>query len=150
MSEPIDLETGRTVNVEEDVEQLIDGLEGADEVTAEDLERVRNELPTHPFLAELTQKALPYPWDEVFEFVNADPPYWRTKPRRDTPGHRRGQEALAEAAREASELGAEGTVEHDGKEIQANAAYIARRTEGSGSTVAESGRRALRRLRSLL
>lgn len=138
------------MSVEQDVQETIDELESTETVTEEDLEAAAESFPTDPLLAKLVKKALPPPWDEVFEYVNdGRRRYWRTKHARDTEGERRSQEAFAEAAAEAE--GLTGTVEYEGKEIPASAAYAAEKMKGSGDGGTPTrGRRALSRLRSVL
>lgn len=155
MSDQIDPET--VSDVEATIESHVHRLATLGTITEEDLNEFRLDLPTDPMLAELVKRSLPYPWSELFEYVEASehrPAHWRTAHDRrairsaaDLEHKRR----FAEAAREAR--GLEGTVERDGKEIPASAAHVAdavsgETTESDGP--AAPGRRALRRLRELL
>lgn len=128
-----------------------------EEITAADLERLRESLPTDPESARVINRALPFPWGEVFEYVSPSDRqsgYWRVAPdRRESPpdGMREAQEELAAASQ--SVAGTEGTVERDGKRVPRNAAAIADRLQGRRLSVARaraSGEKALRRLRDVL
>lgn len=139
-----------------DLRERIEGLEERETMTAEELEDLRRSLPTDPLTARAVKLALPYPWSEVFEYVEGSErqsAYWRTKP--DRSSRSEAQRRRDELAREAGEVmtGIQGTVEQEGREIPASAAVFGQVMEGRrflGRRVARSGRRALRRLRSLL
>lgn len=97
----------------------LERLERSEEITTEDLEDLRRSLPTDPPTARLVQKALWYPWSELFEFVEGSDrqrAYWRTKPERAgfrSDADLRSKKDFARAAQEAT--GLEGTVERDGR-----------------------------------
>lgn len=129
----------------------IERLEAAEEITDEDLERLRETLPTDPRTAIAVKRWLPYPFDELFEYHRDGPhgPYWRTAPARDHPNQVAVQERFAEAARQ----GGRGTVELDGREVQANAAVVAEQLADVDVVDEDDdggGGRALSRLRDLL
>lgn len=95
-----------------EVERELECLESLDESSEEDLDRFKQDLPTDPELSRIVNRALPFPWGEVFEFVNRqDTPYWCTKPARDHPNQIRAQEEFADAARESR--GVRGAVKRD-------------------------------------
>lgn len=132
-------------------------IDRQEEVTPEDLERFRQTLPTEPATGRLVNRALPFPWSEVFEFVEGSDrqsAYWRTRPDRNSPrseADRRHRERFAEAARESK--GLEETVKFGGREIPRSAAAIADKiSEASeqGCSESGSGERALNRLREVL
>lgn len=135
-----------------DVATALEDLEDQDTITAEDLERFRQQLPTDPGRARLVQLWLPLPWSEVFEYVagsDRQAAYWRTKPdrRRSSPE----RETFGAAAERTT--GVTGTVERDGREIPLSAAITADAMAGrrfSRARAAAAGRKALQRLRSLL
>lgn len=144
-------------NVEKEIQAEIDRLEAKETITAADLERFRQTLPTEPQVAELVNQALPYPWSDVFEFVHGSErqsAYWRVMPDRSEPrsaAEREQRERFAEAARGAA--GRRGTVELDGREVPASAAEIGRALEGERTDATSStgaGGHALERLRSVL
>lgn len=133
-------------------EAALEELESIDEITAEDLDAFKQQLPTDPEVARVIDAALPFPWSEVFEFVeHPETPYWRTAPPRDHPNQVMVQRRFADAAR--STTGLRGTVERDGQEVQLNAAAIGDTVGGSRFSTARAkatGQKALRRLRDVL
>lgn len=142
---------------ESELEAELARLGEAEEITEEDLESLRQSLPTDPPTARLVQKALWYPWSELFEFVEGSDrqqAYWRTKP--DRAGFRsdadqRHKEKFARAAREST--GLRGTVERGGEEIPASADHVAEAVEAaepSGTEDSTFASTALARLRSIL
>lgn len=147
----------RLRDLKTDVVDGLDELEDQEEITEADLEAFRKRLPSDPTLAMLVDRWLPPPWDEVFEYVSGSerqPAYWRTKPdrrRARSPAERERNERFREAARQSE--GALGTVDYDGREVPASAAITAETVRGETSApraMAASGRKALRRLRSVL
>jgi hypothetical protein len=141
------------------VAQVLDDMDAddPDEITADDLQRLHDALPRDPKTARVVNKALPYPWSEVFEYVSPSERqrgYWRTKPDRSQPRSEADaevRERFAEANR-ATE-GVEGTVERDGKEVAAPAAYVAAvmgDERFSTTRVKVEGRKAMRKLRDVL
>lgn len=141
----------------EAVEEGLRQLENADVVGAEELEAFKRALPIEPQTAELVEKALPFPWSDVFEYVgpasNGRRAHWRVKPRRDTAGHRRSQARFADAARRST--GTRGTVERDGDIVPASADRVARTVEqrdgaDTGTGAGSVGQKALSRLRDVL
>ncbi len=138
---------------EREIQEEIERLSSKDEINGEDLERFRQSLPTEPAVAEVVNKALPYPWSEVFEYVHGSDrqaPYWRVRPDRSEPrseAEREHRKRFSEAA------GRRGTVELDGQEVPANAAELGKSLEGERidtTSSSDSGMRALQRLRSVL
>lgn len=144
-----------------DAEQIIrahlDRLNRLDEISPGDVEAFRRVLPTDPLLAELVDRALPFPWSEVFEFVQGSDrqrAYWRAKPDRHEPrseADRANRVRFAEAAREAH--GLEGTSDRNGRRVPTSAAHVGDTVaaeDRSGGDESGSGRRAIRRLREVL
>ena len=127
-------------------------LESQDEITTSDLEAFKRALPTDPETARVVDRALPFPWSMVFEFVeHPATPYWRAAPPRDHPNQVRAQEDFAAVVQQSR--GVRGTVERDGREVQLNAAAVGDALEGrrvSGTRVRAAGQKALRRLREVL
>lgn len=143
--------------VERTVEHHLNRLESLDEVTKDDLDDFRQDLPTEPMLAEIVQLALPFPWSELFEFVEASEhqsAYWRTSHDRSairSVADREHKQRFARAAREAR--GMTGTVENSGQEIPKSAAHVANAVSGDTDDApgtSAPGRRAVQRLRELL
>lgn len=138
-----------------DVERALRELEAADAVTDDDLQAFKERLPTDPQTARLVDAALPFPWSDVFEYVQPGDRanHWRVTPARDHPNQVRAQERFAEASREAA--GTRGTVERDGQVIpKKNAAVADAVAEGGTDAGAEDpdgvGQKALSRLRDVL
>lgn len=154
---PRKIETKSLTEIEETVESHVDRLATLERITEDDLNEFRRALPIDPMLSEVVQRVLPYPWSELFEYVEESehrPAHWRTSHDRSAIRSKADLEhkrRFAQAAREAR--GMEGTVEHDGKEIPASAAHVAEKVSGQSVTSngpVAPGRRALRRLRELL
>jgi hypothetical protein len=107
--------------------------------------------------ARAVQKALPYPWRELFEFVEGSDrqsAYWRTSQDRSairSEADREHKLQFSEAAKNTE--GVEGTVERDGKTIPASAAQIGEEvssTESDSTSSTGFGQRALARLEDIL
>lgn len=137
-----------------DAQELIGALEDVhpDELTEQDMKEIRESLPTEPTLARIVELSMPFPWSEVFLYVEDDPPYWRAKadPAPQSEAEARTRERMAEAAQRAR--GVEGTVERDGRVIPASAAVTADALADRSypGKAAAGGRKALRRLREVL
>lgn len=153
--DPIDPNT--VAEIEETVDSPFGRLSRMDTITKDDLDEFRRALPTDPMLAEFVERALPFPWSELFEYVGASdhlPAHWRTSHDRSairSADDREHKQRFAEAAREAR--GLEGTVERNGREIPASATHVAEKVSGETTeqtSNSAAGRRALRRLRQLL
>lgn len=154
---PAPLDTEKLATVEREIITELDRLESLDEITEDDLERFRRSLPIDPQLAEVVQLALPYPWSDLYEYVEASErqsAYWRVSPDRRQPrstADRDHKQRFARAAR--TTRGIEGTVDRNGQEIPASAAVVADKVSQEGSkqiSRSESGERALKRLRDLV
>lgn len=151
----IDLEALATA--EADIEAHLDRLASLEAITEDDLEALRRSLPTDPMLARAVQLTLPYPWSELFEFVEGSErqtAYWRISPERRvgrSVADREHKRRFARAARDAR--GTEGTVKRDGRTIPASAAHVADTVSGEGTERddgSDAGERALKRLQELL
>lgn len=144
-------------DVEQTVRAHLDRLNRLDEISPRDVEAFRQALPTEPLLSELVDRALPFPWSEVFEYVQGSDrqrAYWRVKPDRYEPrseADRANRVRFAQAARETR--GLQGTSDRNGRRVPTSAAHVgdAVADEGrSGEDESGSGRRAIRRLREVL
>lgn len=139
------------------VEPHLDRLEAQDEITESDLQEFREALPTEPRLARVLELALPWPWSELFEYVEASErqaAHWRVSHDRQairSAADLEHKRRFAQAAMEAR--GLEGTVERNGQTIAKSAAHVADAVSQE-STMADEGEaedeRALGRLRELL
>lgn len=151
----VDLEALATA--EADIGTHLDRLASLEAITEDDLEALRRSLPTDPMLARAVQLSLPYPWSELFEFVEGSErqtAYWRTSPDRRvdrSAADREHKRRFARAARDAR--GTEGTVKRDGRTIPTSAAHVADTVSEEGTDWddgGDDGERALRRLQDLL
>lgn len=96
LAESIDRSPDEIEAVFADVNRVLESLIGMDIDVSDpdDLERVRQQLPTEPLRAELLSAALPPALDAAFEYVHGSDrqsAYWRRPPERSNP------EALSEA-----------------------------------------------------
>lgn len=141
----------------EEVEQALRRLESLEEITDDDLKQFKQTLPTDPETARLIQRALPFPWSEVFEYVGPSErqaAYWRPKYDRSQP-RSEAEAAYRERFRKAASAsrGARGTIDRDGKVVPLSAAIVGDSTEGrrfSAARARATGQKALRRLRDVL
>lgn len=140
----------------EQAERELARLESLDEITADDLQRFKESLPTDPEQAEIVSKGLPAPWSEVFEYVSASErqsAYWRVAPDRSTArseADREHREEFAETSREYA--GVRGTARRDGETVPFNAALVGDKLQGRLSTARAkaAGKKALQRLRAVV
>lgn len=156
-STSLSLDPDRIHEAEVTIQAHLDRLASLGEITKDDLEALRRDLPTDPLLAEALQLAWPYPWSELFEYVEASErqaAYWRTSHDRRairSAADREHKLRFARAAREAR--GLEGTVERNGRDLPASAAHVADTVSGKGTErddASDADERALRRLQELL
>lgn len=149
-------------DVEDDVADALERAEAGEELTAEDLERLRLALPVRPpEVARMVSRALPFPYSDIFEYVEGSErqsPYWRTSPDRSEPRSEADREARERFTRGTRAGPGTGTVDLGGREVPRSAARAALAQQGADAGVdgvedlvdESRGRKALRRLRSVL
>jgi len=151
------MSTSEAEAVEERLRSEFERLDGVEEPTPADLERVRQALPVEPVMARAVQRALPWPYSEVFEYVKGSTrqsAYWRVKPNRyvsQSEAQRQSQERFRAAAQAAE--GVRGTVTYKGEEVPASAAAVAEQVtgeSGGGRRLPKAAYRAAARIRTLL